>query len=85
MFEDLGICAVEKRLLKYIPKQLRPYVVWLDSEKVGNHQWTYFLTVEKDGVEMSAEPCDSVSELTWEAKSLLKYVTGEKKWDPAWR
>ena len=56
---------VDKRLLKYIPKKMQPYVVWLDYEKSSH---VYFLTFEKDGREVSAEPSDSVSELTWNAR-----------------
>ncbi len=56
---------VEERLLKYIPKKMRNYVVWLDYEKSSH---VYFLTFEKDGKEVSAEPADSVSELNWNAK-----------------
>jgi hypothetical protein len=60
---------IEKRLLKYIPKKMQPYVVWLDFEKSSH---VYFLTFEKDGVEVSAEPADTVSELTWNAKQCRK-------------
>ena len=56
---------IEERLLKYIPKKMRNYVVWLDYEKSSH---VYFLTFEKDGVEVSAEPSDTVSELNWNAK-----------------
>ena len=56
---------VEERLLKYIPAALRPYVIWLDFEKSSH---VYFLTFEKDGVEVSADPADTVEELTWNAK-----------------
>ena len=58
---------VESRLLKYIPKKMRQYVVWLDFEKSSH---VYFLTFEKDGIEYSAEPADTVSELTWNANQL---------------
>ena len=66
--------AIEKRLLKYIPKKLIPYVVWLDSYGVGGGCFVYNLTVEIDGVEESAEPADTVAELTWNAKQLMKYL-----------
>ena len=56
---------IEKRLLKYIPKEIRRYVVWLDFEPSSH---TYFLTFEKDGKEVSAENSDTVSELNWNAK-----------------
>lgn len=62
---------IEKRLLKYIPKHLRQYVVWLDFEPSSH---VYFLTVEKDGIEESAEPADTVSELKWNAKQLAKRI-----------
>lgn len=61
--------TVEKRLLKYIPSNMRKYVVWLDFEKSSH---VYFLVFEKDGVEVSAEPSDTVSELTWNAKACAK-------------
>lgn len=57
---------VEERLLKYIPARMRKYVVWLDFEKSSH---VYFLTFEKDGVEVNAEPSDSVGELTYNAKA----------------
>lgn len=60
---------VETRLLKYIPKKMRNYVTWLDFERSSH---VYFLTFEKDGIEVSAEPSDTVSELTWNAKQCLK-------------
>lgn len=66
--------VIEKRLLKYIPKKLIPYVVWLDREHVQGNTYVYFLTVEKNGTEESAEPADSVSELTWNAKQLMQYL-----------
>ena len=56
---------IEHRLLRYIPADMRRYVVWLDYEKSSH---TYFLTFEKDGVEVDAETSDTVSELTWNAK-----------------
>lgn len=57
--------TVEKRLMKYIPKKMQPYVVWLDFEKSSH---VYFLTFEKDGIEVSAEQSDTVSELNWNAR-----------------
>lgn len=60
---------IEERLMKYIPKKMRQYVVWLDFERSSH---VYFLTFEKDGIEVSAEPSDSVSELTWNAKQCAK-------------
>lgn len=59
---------IEKRLLKYIPKEIRRYVVWLDFEPSSH---TYFLTFEKDGKEVSAENSDTVSELNWNAKQCM--------------
>ena len=59
------MCHIEERLLKYIPAKLRKYVVWLDYEKSSH---VYFLTFEKDGKEVNAEPADTVSELNWNAK-----------------
>jgi hypothetical protein len=58
---------VEKRLLKYIPAKLRPYVTWLEFVECSH---VYILILEKDGVEEHAEPSDTVSELTWNAKQL---------------
>lgn len=67
--------TIEKRLLRYMPKKLIPYIVWLDH----NDGWTrgkyvYWLTIEINGHEISAEPCDSVSELQFAGKWLLKAV-----------
>ena len=44
-------------------------MVWLDFEKSSH---VYFLTFEKDGIEISAEPSDTVSELTWNANQCKK-------------
>lgn len=62
---------IEARLMKYIPAKLRPYVTWLDYEPSSH---AYFLTCEKDGEEVSAETADTVSELVWNAKQLMKYM-----------
>ena len=62
---------IEKRLLRYIPAGARQYVAWLDYEKSSH---VYFLTLEKDGIEANAEPADTVSELTWNAKQALQYL-----------
>lgn len=60
---------IEHRLMKYIPKKMQQYVVWLDFEKSSH---VYFLTFEKDGIEINAEPSDTVSELVWNAKQCKK-------------
>ena len=60
---------IEQRLMKYIPKKMQKYVVWLDFEKSSH---VYFLTFEKDGVEVNAEPSDTVDELNWNAKQCKK-------------
>ena len=73
---------VEQRLLKYIPKDLRQYVVWLDFEP-STH--TYFLIFEKNGYEYSAENADSVKELTWNAKQTAKYLDSPECSDTLWR
>lgn len=59
---------IEERLVTYIPKKIRRYVVWLDFEKSSH---VYFLTFEKDGKEINAEPSDTVSELNWNAKQCI--------------
>lgn len=56
---------VEKRLLKYIPAKLRPYVVCLDFEKSSH---VYFLTFAVGDMEVSPDPADTVAELTWNAR-----------------
>lgn len=66
------IVRVEKRLLKYLPKESLKYVSWLDHESYSR-QNSYFLTFEDDdGRELSAETSDSVSELRWNAKQAWK-------------
>lgn len=60
---------IDERLLKYIPKKMRPFVTWLDFEKSSH---VYFLTFEKDGKEVSTEPSDTVLELTWNARQCRK-------------
>ena len=63
----MTVC-IEKRLLKYLPKESIQYVSWLDHENYGK-QNSYFLTFEdENGKEFSAETSDSVSELRWNAK-----------------
>ena len=61
--------CIDERLLKYIPKKMRPFVTWLDFEKSSH---VYFLTFEKDGKEVNAEPSDTVLELTWNARQCRK-------------
>ncbi len=64
----MNIVSVEQRLMKYLPKESRKYVSWLDHESYGREN-AYFLTFEdEDGREFSAETSDSVSELRWNAK-----------------
>lgn len=65
--------TIEQRLMKYIPKAMRQYVVWLDFEKSSH---VYFLTFEKDGKQVDAEPADSVSELVWNAKQCKAELLG---------
>ena len=60
---------INERLLKYIPKKMQPFVTWLDFEKSSH---VYFLTFEKDGKEVNAEPSDTVLELTWNARQCRK-------------
>lgn len=60
---------IEKRLLKYIPKKMQQYVSWLDFEDSSH---VYFLSFEKDGKEVHAEPSDTVDELTWNARQCRK-------------
>lgn len=68
----MTIVTIEKRLLKYLPKESIPYVSWLDHESYGRTN-AYFLTFrDEDGREFSAETADSVSELRWNAKQAWK-------------
>ena len=60
---------IEQKFMRYIPKSMQKYVVWLDFEKSSH---VYFLTFEKDGVEVNAEPSDTVSELNWNARQCKK-------------
>ena len=60
---------IEQKFMRYIPKSMQKYVVWLDFEKSSH---VYFLTFEKDGVEVNAEPSDTVDELNWNAKQCKK-------------
>lgn len=62
---------VTKRLLRYLPKASRDYVVFLDFDRDSH---VYFLTFgNSEGNEVSAEPSDTVSELAWNAKSAWKH------------
>lgn len=56
---------IDTKYMKYIPKKMQKYVVWLDFEKSSH---VYFLTFEKDGIEVHADPSDTVSELNWNAR-----------------
>lgn len=64
----MTIQSIETHLLKHLPKESMPFVVWLDHSKHGRGS-TYFLTYgDTDGHELSAEPSDTVSELRWNAR-----------------
>ena len=62
---------IDKRYLRYIPKKMIPYLVWL--ERVDNecdHSHVYFIIFEKDGVEYHTEPADTVREITWNSQQV---------------
>lgn len=63
---------IEENLLKYVPKKLWPYVVWLTREPGEYARYIYFAIFEKDGKEYSIETADSVSELTWNCRQLYE-------------
>lgn len=67
--------TIEKRLLRYMPKKLIPYIAWLDHD-AGYRPGTYvyFVTIHINGKYISPDPCDSVSELQYAGKWLLKAV-----------
>ena len=71
---------VNEKLLKYIPAKLRPYCVWLDVEKdyYDKRKRTYYAIFEKDGKEYNSEYVDSISELIWNCKQVLKEMEENK-------
>ena len=73
------IVSIEKRLLKYLPRESVKFVAWLDHETTGRAT-TYFLTYsDENGRELSAEPSDTVSELRLNAKTAWSlFKAGER-------
>lgn len=64
---------IETRWLKYVPAKMRPFLVWLDRQDNScDNSHCYFATFEKDGKQYSMEVADTVSEITWNCKELLK-------------
>lgn len=81
-----NIRTIEKRLLKYLPKESIPYVIWLDHEYHYDapHNTYWLVYGDNEGHEVSTEPCDYVSEL----RSLAKWAWErfkEKDWDENWK
>ena len=72
--------CIEKRLLKYLPKESIPFVVWLDHEHHTNNSNTYWLVFgDSSGRELSSSPLDSVSELRFSGSRLWKqFKQGER-------
>lgn len=66
------IVAVEKNLLRYVPKNLRRYCTWLTREQGEYARYVYFGVFEKDGIEYPMENADSVAEITWNCKEVAK-------------
>lgn len=61
-----GTTYIDERLLKYIPKKMQKYLVWLEKS-CG----VYFVTFEINGVEDS-ETCDTVDEIRWNCQQVKK-------------
>ena len=65
--------SIDERYVKYIPKKILPFLVWLDrqdNECDGSH--CYFAVFNKDGVEYNMETADTVAEITWNCKQLFE-------------
>lgn len=65
--------AIDKNLLKYIPKKAQPLVTWLERRKSGEYsRYVYSIIMEIDGEEISAA-VDSASELRWAANYIMEH------------
>lgn len=70
----------EEKVMKYLPKKYHKYVVW--AEKHHNecdNSNVYFLTIEVNGKEYSAEPADTINEMKWNFKQVIKEVEEDQK------
>ena len=65
--------AIDKKLLKYIPKQLHPHITWLEHDKT-NH--VYFMGLkDNEGKEIDdISPMDNVAELRFMARQYVDII-----------
>lgn len=69
----MALVAIDKNLLKYIPKKAQKYLTWLDKAD-GNYCVAFDVTeFEPDAKEDYQCYCDTVSELRFSASWFVKY------------
>ena len=65
--------CIEERYIKYIPKKILPYLIWLDrQDNECDKSHCYFAIFEKDGKQYHAEVADTVGEITYNCKMLFE-------------
>ena len=68
----------EERVLKYLPKKYHKYIVWAEkSHNSCDNSNVYFLTIEVNGKEYNAEPSDTIEEMKWNFKEVIRVVEEE--------
>lgn len=68
----------EEKVMKYLSKRYHKYIVW--AEKCHNscdNSNVYFLTIKIKGKEYNAEPSDTIEDLKWNFKELIRVVEEE--------
>ena len=71
-YPEVNISDVNQKYLRYIPKTLQPYVIWLDVYKYGR-ETNIQLIFEFDGVQYLANVgFDSISEMKFFVSDVLK-------------
>lgn len=70
----------EENVIKYLPKRYHKYIVWAEkSHNSCDNSNVYFLTIEVNGKEYHAEPSDTIKELKWNFKEVIKEVEEDQK------
>ena len=69
--------SINDKYLRYVPKTLQPYVIWLDVYKDGRTPNIQFV-LQFDGVEYTFTPFESIDEMKYYLSNVLKdYRSGE--------
>lgn len=61
---------IEKRLMKYIPKKIQPFITLLYEHYTNGNEHSYSIHMKIDG-ETYFGLADSISELKWAAKEMF--------------